>query len=86
MAASSPYLAPVPILSRLAPKSHAQISRETQINITQNKYRVRPKWRACSQATFTGPLEQFVNLEEALMDIFNSFTFEKSTIKHTDHS
>ena len=27
-----------------------QISRETQINLAQNKSCVRPKWRACSQA------------------------------------
>ena len=38
MAASSPYLTPAPILSRLAS------------NLAQNKSCVRPKWRACSQA------------------------------------
>ena len=27
-----------------------QMSRETQINLAQNKSRVKPKWRACSQA------------------------------------
>ena len=31
--------------------ARTQISRETQINLAQNKSRVRPKWRACSQAT-----------------------------------
>ena len=40
-------------LPRLRPNplaACAQILRETQINLAQNKYRVRPKWRACSQA------------------------------------
>ena len=40
---------------RLGPRTNplsarTQISRETQINLAQNKSRVRPKWRACSQA------------------------------------
>ena len=37
---------PLPQSSRCS----RQISRETQINLAQNKCRVRPKWRACSQA------------------------------------
>ena len=46
---SSPYLTPAPILSRLAPISSVSVAR-AQINLAQNKSRVRPKWRACSQA------------------------------------